>query len=81
MDLFHRPSRGQDTRTGRECQFCRNLDPDFLRRQPMDRLVQSKLDDIASAHMTEEGYVKHRIAELMKKRAAMATAAPLPRSA
>jgi hypothetical protein len=35
----------------------------------MDRLVLSKLDDTASAHLTEDGYVKHRIAELMNKRA------------
>ena len=81
MDLFHRPSRGQDTRIGRECQFCRNMDPDFLRRHPMDRLVQAKLEDVASAHMTEEGYVKHRIAELTKKQAAMTTGSVLPRSA
>lgn len=81
MDIFHRPSRGQDTRIGRECQFCRNLDPDFSRRRPIDRLVQSKLDDVASAHMTEEGYVKHRIVELSRKQAAMATGATLLRSA
>jgi len=81
MDLFHRPSRGQDTRTGRECQFCRNMDPAFFGRQPMDRLVQSKLEDVASAHMTEEGYLKHRIAELVKKQAAMSTGSALPRSA
>jgi hypothetical protein len=35
----------------------------------MDRLVLSKLDDTAAAHLTEDGYVKHRIAELMKRRA------------
>jgi hypothetical protein len=81
MDLFHRASRGQDTRIGRECQFCRNMDPDFFRRRPMDRLVQSKLADVASAHMTEEGYVKHRIAELVKKQAAMTDVASLRRSA
>jgi hypothetical protein len=81
MDLFHRPSRGQDTRTGRECQFCRSMDPNFHGRRPIDRLVQSKLDDVASAHMTEEGYVKHRIAELIKRQAAMVSAGALPRSA
>jgi hypothetical protein len=47
----------------------------------MDRLVQSKLQDVASAHMTEEGYVKHRIAELVKKQATMTTGTALPRSA
>jgi hypothetical protein len=69
MDLFHRNSQGKDTRTGRDCEFCCRVDPDFTRRDPMDRLVLSKLDDTAAAHLTEDGYVKHRIAELMKKRA------------
>ncbi len=67
MDVFHRNSQGKDTRTGRDCEFCCRVDPDFTRRDPMDRLVLSKLDDTAAAHLTEDGYVKHRIAELMKK--------------
>jgi hypothetical protein len=71
MDIFHRKVelRGKDTPTGRDCQFCYRADPDFTKRDPMDRLVLSKLDDTASAHLTEDGYVKHRIAELSKKRA------------
>jgi len=69
MDLFHRESQGKDTRTGRDCQFCYRVDPDFTKRDPMDRLVLSMLDDTAAAHLTEDGYVKHRIAELLKKRA------------
>ncbi len=69
MDFFHRKSDGKNNRTGRDCQFCFRADPDFTKRNPMDRLVLSKLDDTASAHLTEDGYVKHRIAELMKKRA------------
>jgi hypothetical protein len=71
MDLFHRKlqGKGKDTPTGRDCQFCHRVDPDFTKRDPMDRLVLSKLDDTAAAHLTEDGYVKHRIAELIKKRA------------
>jgi len=46
----------------------------------MDRMVVHKLEDSASAHLTEDGYVKHRIAELMKKRAVIVPAA-LQRSA
>lgn len=65
---FHRDSRGQDTRNGRECQFCSTADPDFHKRQPMDRLVQAKLEDSAAAHFTEDGYVRHRIAELLQRR-------------
>jgi hypothetical protein len=70
MDLFHRKLEGKskDTPTGRDCQFCYRVDPDFTKRDPMDRLVLSKLDDTAAAHLTEDGYVKHRIAELLSKR-------------
>lgn len=68
MDLFHRTSRGKDTPTGRDCEFCGQMDPDFSKRDPMDRLVLSTLDDSAAAHLTEDGYVRHRIAELSKKR-------------
>jgi hypothetical protein len=56
------------------------MDPNFASRRPMDRMVLYKLDDNASAHLTEDGYVKHRIAELMKKREVTFTA-PLQRSA
>ncbi|MGO9127020.1 MAG: hypothetical protein ACLP6G_19310 [Terriglobales bacterium] len=80
MDLYHRQAEHTDTRSGRECRFCSTMDPDFASRRPIDRMVASKLDDTASAHITEDGYVKHRILELMKKRAAT-FAAPLQRSA
>ena len=81
MDLFHRESLGKDTPTGRDCEFCFRTDPDFAKREPMDRLVLSKLDDTAAAHITEDGYVKHRIAELMKKRAFGTIDGSLPKSA
>jgi hypothetical protein len=69
MDLFHRKVEGKskDTPTGRDCQFCHRVDPDFSKRDPMDRVVLSMLDDSAGAHLTEDGYVKHRIAELLNK--------------
>ncbi len=83
MDLFHRKSqgKGKDTPTGRDCQFCHRADPNFNKRDPMDRLVLSKLDDTAAAHLTEDGYVKHRIAELLKKRAILCIDVGLARSA
>ena len=74
MDLFHRHPEHTDTRSGRECRFCSSLDPQFASRRPMDRMVLYKLDDTASAHLTEDGYVKHRIVELMRKQAAIAPA-------
>jgi hypothetical protein len=54
----------QDTRTGRDCQFCRYSDPDFEKRDPMDRLVSSKKNDVAAAHMSENGYIRHRMLEI-----------------
>jgi len=81
MDLYHRSLKGRDTRHGRECQFCRLADPDFEKRKPVDRLVESERGDSASAHLTEDGYVKHRMAELIKKLGAISSYAWLPESA
>lgn len=67
MDLFHRESLGKDTPTGCDCQFCYRNDPDFSKREPMDRLVASQLDNTAAAHLTEDGYIKHRLAELTQR--------------
>ena len=74
MDLFHRQPEHTDTRSGRECSFCSTMDPNFSSRRTIDRMVLHKLEDSASAHLTEDGYVRHRIAELMRKRALMASA-------
>jgi hypothetical protein len=81
MDPFHRESLGKDTPTGRDCQFCFRTDPDFAKRDPLDRLVLSMLDDTAAAHITEDGYVQHRIAELTKKRVFAPSVVVLPKSA
>jgi hypothetical protein len=64
MDLVHRKQQQKDTRTGRDCRFCHQLDPEFGSRTPMDRWVVSELDDTASAHLSEDGYVKHRMLEM-----------------
>ena len=80
VDLFHRQPLGTDLHTGRDCRFCSQTDPNFHKRQPMDRLVSSKLDDVAMSHLTEEGHVQHRLVELRKKRAALINQA-LPISA
>ena len=67
MDAFHRKPQQHDTHIGRECIFCKSYDPEFGARQPLDRLVEGKLDESAAAHLTEDGYVRHRIAELKKR--------------
>ncbi len=53
-----------DTRSGCPCQFCMRLDPQFPKRNPMDQVVASNRKHTASAHLTEDGYVRHRVLEL-----------------
>ena len=64
MDSFHRKPQHRETRTGHECRFCKRTDPEFGKRDPLDRLVVSELSDTATAHMTEDGYVMHRMLEI-----------------
>jgi hypothetical protein len=68
VDTFHRNPHHRDTRTGRDCQFCQSLDPAFGKRTPMDKLVYAELNDDATAHMTENGCVGHRILEIERRR-------------
>lgn len=62
-----------DTRSSRPCEFCRDLDPQFPHRRPPDQMVASSRKAIASAHLTEDGYVRHRMLELQR----ITTRAPL----
>jgi hypothetical protein len=62
MDRLHLKPPRNETRTGRDCQFCRCFDPEFRKRDPMDRLVSGELEDTA-AHMTENGHIRHRLLE------------------
>ena len=55
-----------DTRSSRPCEFCRELDPKFSQRRPLDQMVASSRKAIASAHLTEDGYVRHRMLELRR---------------
>ena len=64
MDSLHRKPQPKETRTGRDCQFCREFDPEFGKRDPMERLVCAELHDTAAAHMTENGEIKHRLLEI-----------------
>ena len=51
-------------RSGRPCEFCRQLDAKFPERHPLDQLVAPNRKPSASAHLTEDGYVRHRMLEL-----------------
>ena len=62
-----------DTRSSRPCEFCREFDPQFRERRPVDQMVASSRTATASAHLTEDGYVRHRMLELRR----MASRAPL----
>jgi hypothetical protein len=55
-----------DTRSSRPCEFCRELDPQFPQRHPLDQMVASSRKAIASAHLTEDGYVRHRMLEFRR---------------
>jgi hypothetical protein len=56
-----------DTRSSRLCEFCRELDPKFPERRPLDQMVVTSRKAIASAHLTEDGYVRHRMLELRRR--------------
>jgi len=55
-----------DTRSGRPCEFCREQDADFPHRHPLDQMVANSRKASASAHFTEDGYVRHRMLELRR---------------
>jgi hypothetical protein len=44
------------------------MDPEFAKRTPIDRWVQGKLEGSATSHLSENGYVRHRIFEIVAKR-------------
>ena len=72
MDPLHRKTPAFDPKIGRDCQYCQHNDPKFDERKPVDRRVQEAMGDTAAAHLTEDGYVKHRLAELTRLRQTMA---------
>jgi hypothetical protein len=55
-----------DTKSSRPCEFCRDLDPQFRQRRPLDQMVATSRKAVASAHLTEDGYVRHRVLELRR---------------
>ncbi|HZE27649.1 MAG TPA: hypothetical protein VE083_09690 [Terriglobales bacterium] len=69
MDSYHRQPLRKDYRTGRDCQFCLEFDPDFAKRRPIDRCVEGDMENSATSHLSEDGHVRHRMFELAQKRA------------
>jgi len=56
-------SKRFEVRSGRLCQFCEELDPRFAERPALDQMVSANRAS-ASAHLTENGYIRHRMLEL-----------------
>jgi hypothetical protein len=54
------------TKSSRPCEFCQELDPQFRHRRPLDQMVATSRKPTASAHLTEDGYVRHRMLELRR---------------
>jgi hypothetical protein len=74
IDQIFRKKR-TEARSSRPCEFCKELDPQFPHRHPLDQMVGLSRKSTASAHLTEDGYVRHRMVELSR------LAARMPRSA
>ncbi len=74
MESLHRKTPAYDPKIGRDCQFCQRFDPRFGQRKTLDRRVQDAMGDTAAAHLTEDGYVKHRLAELARRQGTPAAA-------
>ncbi len=53
-----------ELRSSRPCEFCKELDPQFPHRHPADQVVSFNRKSTASAHLTEDGYIRHRMVEL-----------------
>jgi hypothetical protein len=69
MDSYHRQPNRKEQPDGRDCQFCARVDPNFMKRAPIDRWVHGGLEDSATAHLSENGHVFHLLFEIAKKRA------------
>ena len=81
MDSYHRQIRHSEQPTGRDCQFCATLDPNFKERNPMDRWVQGHPMDTAISHVSENGHVLHLIFEIARRQSHEPQAEVLAKSA
>ena len=64
--IHHAVTNRFDPPSGRPCEFCQQLDPQFPQRKPLDQMVASSRKASASAHLSEDGYVRHRMIEIRK---------------
>ena len=81
MDSYHRQPHRKEHPDGRDCKFCAAVDPDFAKRNPIDRWVHGSLQDSATSHVSENGHVFHLMFEMARKRVQRTPANELPKSA
>ncbi len=73
MDSYHRKPQRTEQSTGRDCQFCAAVDPDFEKRSTVDRWVHGTPYDSANSHLSENGHVLHLMSELAQRRSSNPT--------
>lgn len=78
---YHRKSSKHDTRSAHPCAFCQLSDPDFSARKAVDQMIVCGQTESARAHLTEEGFLRHRMAELRHLAARMGTPIQVTNSA
>ena len=81
MDSYHRQTPRSEQPTGRDCQFCAALDPNFSKRNPVDRWVQGHPQDSAISHLSENGHVLHLMFEIVRQKSKIQGLDQLPKSA
>jgi hypothetical protein len=81
MDSYHRQPHRKEQPDGRDCRFCAAVDPNFAKRNPIDRWVHGPLEDSATSHMSENGHVFHLMFEIASKRGHRPPLGDLPKSA
>jgi hypothetical protein len=68
MDSYHRQPQRSEQATGQDCIFCATFDPNFKKRNPMDRWVHGAPQNTATSHVSENGHVLHLIFEIANRR-------------
>lgn len=64
MDSLYCKPQLKETRTERDCPFCKEFDPGFGKRDSIDRLVGAEQNDTTASHLSVNGEIKHRLLEI-----------------
>ena len=64
MDSLHCKPQLKETRSGRDCPFCKEFDPGFGKRDPIDKLVSAEPNETSTSHLSVNGEIKHCLLEI-----------------